>query len=136
MEELNYIDNVKSEKSHKLIWIILFALIGLGLSIKLTMIYFTVNFVKYALPSFCVINEVIDCDAVAQTSFAQFLGVPLAIYGCCLYLFVLFLCFVDKLCKVKYLDFLKVFKNKMAYIFSIYCFSFVISMSTGIGNLS
>ena len=116
------------QKTGKTIWLALWALIGLGLSIKLTLIYYNVNFVPNALPSFCAINDVIDCDAVAGTVYAQMLGVPLCCFGLFLYSFVFFMCFVDKLQNLKWLNFLKVFKNKFAYIFTIYLISFSISM--------
>ncbi len=112
----------------KRITLIILALIGLATSVKLSMIYMDANFNPYALPSFCSINNFIDCDSVAKTTFSQFLGVPLAFWGLCLYLFVLFLCFVDKLQNIKFLGFLKVFKNPRSYIYSIALVSFVISM--------
>lgn len=49
------------------------ALTGLILSVKLAMIYYDANFNKYALPSFCSINDFIDCDGVAKTTESQFL---------------------------------------------------------------
>ena len=112
----------------KTFWLVLLALIGLGLSIKLTVIYYMVNFVPDAMPSFCAINDVIDCDAVAGTVYAQILGVPTACFGLFLYSFVIFMCFVDKLQNLKFLGFLKVFKDKFSYIFTIYCISFSVSM--------
>ena len=113
---------------NKTFWLVLLALIGLGLSIKLTIIYYMVNFVPNAMPSFCAINDVIDCDAVAGTKYAQILGVPTACFGLFLYSFVFGMCFVDKLQNIKGLGFLKVFKDKFSYIFTIYCLSFTVSM--------
>lgn len=112
----------------KRISIVILSLIGLLASIKLTVIYFNVNFNPYALPSFCSINNFIDCDSVAKTTFSQFLGIPLALWGLCLYLFILFLSFTDYLKNFKYLKFLEVFKNPSSYIFSIMIFSFAVSM--------
>ncbi len=112
----------------KRISIIILALIGLFTAIKLTMIYIDVNFNPYSLPSFCSVSDKIDCDGVAKTQFSQFLGIPLAVWGLCLYLFIIFLCFVDKLKEFKYLGFLKVFKNPASYIYCITLLSFLISM--------
>lgn len=112
----------------KKISIILLAFIGFITSIKLTMIYIDANFNPYSLPSFCAINSFIDCDSVAKTSFSQFLGIPLAIWGLCLYIFILFLCFVEYLQKIKLLKFLEVFKNPTSYIFCLTFLSFCISM--------
>ena len=131
MENINEMSEVAAQdtkKCGKTIWLAIWALIGIGLSIKLTIIYYMVNFVPNAMPSFCAINDVIDCDAVAGTVYAQILGVPTACFGLFLYTFVFGMCFVDKLQTVKGLGFLSVFKDKFSYIFTIYCFSFAVSM--------
>ena len=131
MDNINEIEEAVPQKKWqfgKTFWLALWALIGLGLSIKLTIIYFMMNFVPDAAPSFCAINETIDCDAVAKTSYAQMFGIPTACFGLFLYSFVFGMCFVDKLKTVKGLGFLEVFKNKYAYIFTIYCMSFAVSM--------
>lgn len=112
----------------KRISLIILTLIGIITSIKLTVIYFDVNFNPYALPSFCSINSVVDCDAVAKTSYSQFLGIPLALWGLCLYSFILFLCLVDYLKNIKFLGFLEVFKSPQSYIYVISLLSFSISM--------
>ena len=104
------------------------ALIGLGLAIKLAFIYYTANYDKYALSSFCSINDFIDCDGAAKTNTAQFIGIPLAWWGIFFYLVVLFLSVVDKLKNIKFLKFLEVFKNPKAYIASLGFVAFVISM--------
>ncbi len=104
------------------------AVIGLLLTIKLAHIYYVANYVKYALPSFCTISSVIDCDGVAKTTSAQFWGIPLAYWGMFFYLTVLFLTFVNKLKNIKFLFFLEVFKNPKAYIAVLGAVAFVISM--------
>ena len=38
------------------------SIIGFALTIKLAMIYYVANYEKYALSSFCSINDFIDCD--------------------------------------------------------------------------
>ena len=128
MENVENLEVAVPQKTGKTTWLVLWALIGLGLSVKLTMIYYMVNFVPNAMPSFCAINDVIDCDAVAGTRYAQMLGVPLACFGLFLYSFIIFMCFVDKLKNIKLLSFLEVFKNKFAYIFTIYLISFGVSI--------
>ena len=54
------------------------AVLGLIIAIKLAFIYYSANYDKYALSSFCSINDFVDCDGVARTDKAQFLGIPLA----------------------------------------------------------
>ncbi len=113
----------------KRIWLTVIALIGLLTSIKLTVIFYESNYNPYALNSFCSINSLIDCDGVAKTSHAVFFGVPLAIWGLILYSFILFMTYVDKLKKIKFLTFLEVFKNPPSYIFAIGILAFFISMT-------
>ena len=104
------------------------ALIGLGLAIKLAFIYYSANYDNYALSSFCSINDFIDCDGAAKTNTAQFLGIPLAYWGIFFYITILFLTFVDRLKQVKWLKFLEVFKNPLAYMTFLGTIAFLISM--------
>lgn len=112
----------------KKIFIIFLSFIGLLLTIKLAFIYYDANFNPYALPSFCSINSFVDCDGVAQTIHSQFLGIPLAYWGMFLYLFIIFLTLVDNLKQIKFLTFLKVFKNPLAYISALGFIAFAISI--------
>ena len=105
------------------------AIIGFITSIKLTTIFYEANYNPYALNSFCTINNFIDCDGVAKTPHAQVFGIPLAIWGLILYLFFLFLTYVDKLSNIKFLGFLKVFKNPTSYIFAVGLMAFFMSMT-------
>ena len=119
----------------KKFWVIVLALLGLGLSIKLAHIYYVANFDKYALSSFCSINDFVDCDGAARTTKSQFCGIPLAYWGIFFYLIILFLSFVDKLKQIRFLSFLEVFKTPMAYISSLGLVSFFISMSLAIESV-
>ena len=112
----------------KTIIISILVLLGFIITIDLAYIYFEANFDQYALPSFCTISDLIDCDGVARTTEAQFLGVPLAYWGMFLYLFIIMLLCVDWLKKIPFLKFLEVFKNKFHYIASLGIISFTISM--------
>ena len=112
----------------KKIFIFIISLIGFLTTIKLAMIYYDVNFNDYALPSFCSVNEFIDCDGIAKTTESQFFGVPLAYWGMFLYLFIMLLLVADKLKNFKLLKFLEVFKNPLDYIALLGIFSFCISM--------
>ena len=103
----------------------LLTLLGLGLSVKLAQIYYLANFDKYALSSFCSINDFIDCDGVAKTTHAQFWGIPLAYWGIFFYVTIFFLTIVDKLKNFKIFD---AFKKPMAYISTLGIASFIISM--------
>lgn len=105
------------------------SVIGLALSVKLAMIYYVANYEKYALSSFCSINNFIDCDGAAKSLYSQFLGIPLAYWGMLFYLIIMFLTVVDKLKNLKFLRFLEVFKNPMLYITAIGTFAFIVSMS-------
>lgn len=104
------------------------ALVGLGLTIDLAYIYYTANYDKYALSSFCSINEFVDCDGAAKSVYSQFLGIPLAYWGMFFYLIILFLTFVDKLKNVRFLKLLEVFKEPKAYISTLGTIAFLCSM--------
>ncbi len=102
--------------------------IGFLLTIKLACIYYVANYEKYALSSFCSINDFIDCDGAAKSSVSQFWGIPLVYWGMLFYITIFFLTIVDKLKQVKFLKFLEVFKNPMSYIAVLGTVAFVISM--------
>ena len=102
--------------------------IGFLLTIKLACIYYVANYEKYALSSFCSINDFIDCDGAAKSSVSQFWGIPLSYWGMLFYITIFFLTIVDKLKQVKFLKFLEVFKNPMSYIAVLGTVAFVISM--------
>ena len=106
----------------------LLALLGLGLAIKLAFIYYSANYDRYSLSSFCSINNFIDCDGAARTNTAQFIGIPLAWWGIFFYIIVLFLSFVDKLKTNRFLRFLEEFKNPHSYIAVLGFVAFLISM--------
>lgn len=112
----------------KMLTIQILALAGLMLSIKLAFIYYHANYDKYALSSFCSINDFIDCDGAAKTNTAQFLGIPLAYWGIFFYITVFFLTIVDKLKNIKFFKFLEVFKNPKSYIATLGSIAFVVSM--------
>ena len=61
----------------KTVIISILVLLGFIITIDLAYIYHEANFNQYALPSFCTISDLIDCDGVARTTEAQFFGVPL-----------------------------------------------------------
>ena len=102
--------------------------VGFLLTIKLACIYYVANYEKYALSSFCSINDFIDCDGAAKSSVSQFWGIPLAYWGMLFYITVFFLTLVDKLKQVKFLKFLEVFKQPMAYITFLGTIAFTCSM--------
>ena len=104
------------------------ALIGIVTTIKLAIIYYDANFNQYALPSFCSLNDFIDCDGIAKTPEAQFLGIPLAYWGMFYYAFVFLMLFAQKLKNFKLFKFMEVFKNPMDYIASLGLFAFAVSM--------
>ena len=110
-------------------------ILGLLCCVELGVVYYQANYNPYAEPSFCNINEFVDCDAVAQTSKAVFTGIPLTYWGMFLYLFILMLLHVDKLKEIKWLWFLKVFKNPMSYISVLGIVSFLISICLAVVSI-
>lgn len=114
--------------------IFIFTLLGLGLSAYLCKIYYDANFNPYALASFCSVSEFVDCDGVARTTYSQFFGIPLCLWGVFFYLFVMAILFSDKLAKFKLFRFMEVFKNPQSYIFFLALLAFCISM--GLAGIS
>ena len=110
----------------KRILLTILTLIGLALSIELCIVYYNANFAIDAAPSICAISDKMDCDSVAKTSYSQFFGVPLSLWGVILYLFFLLMTYIDKVQNIKGLGILKVFKNPTSYIFCIGLFSCLI----------
>lgn len=108
--------------------IFIFGFIGMCLSVHLCKIYYDANFNPYALASFCSVSDFVDCDGVAKTTYSQFLGIPLCLWGVIFYLFVFAMIFADKLSKIKIFKFMEVFKNPQSYIFSLGLVAFTISM--------
>ena len=112
----------------KKIAVFVLALIGFLTTIKLAVIYHEANFNPYALPSFCSVNDLIDCDGVARTPESQFFGIPLAYWGLFLYAFIFLMLIADKLKNIKLFKFMEVFKNPLDYIASLGIIAFSISM--------
>lgn len=109
--------------------IIIIAIIGLICSIDLVYIFIKTNFLNDNIPSFCTVNNFVDCDGVAKTNFSVVFGIPLAIWGVILYLLFLFLALVDKIQAKLPNTIFKVFKNPLAYISTIGFLAFVCSMT-------
>ena len=103
----------------------LLAFLGLVVSIELTYIYFKANFLPGASPSFCTINEVIDCDTVAKTIYSTFFGIPQSVWGIMFYSFIMFL----SLFPFNKFDFFRNFKNPESYIFTISSFAVLFSLN-------
>lgn len=95
-------------------------------------IYNNVNILNVKEASFCHINDLIDCDGVSQTKYAQFLGIPLCLWGLLFYLFILFMVLIDDIKTIPQLGFLKVFKNPSSYIYSLSFVSVVVSVTLAI----
>lgn len=104
------------------------SILGLICTIKLALIYFQSNYNPYSTPSFCAINDFVDCDSVATTTKSVFLGIPLAYWGMFLYSFILMLLNVEKLSCKKGLGLLKVFKNPSSYISALGIISVILSV--------
>ena len=64
-------------------------ILGILCCIELAVVYYQANYNPYAEPSFCNMNDFVDCDSVAQTSKSVFLGIPLTYWGFFLYFFIL-----------------------------------------------
>jgi len=115
---------LKIEIKNQKLFIALIALLGLIISAELCFVFYNANFVLNAMPSFCTINSVIDCDAVAKTGFSLLFGIPLSVYGVLFYLFVLLL----SLFPFKKYRFSEKIKNPESLIFTLSTFSVISSV--------
>ncbi|MCR5265172.1 MAG: DsbA family protein [Cyanobacteria bacterium RUI128] len=116
------------------------AILGILCCIELAVVYYQANYNPYAEPSFCNMNSFVDCDSVAQTSKAVFLGIPLTYWGFVLYFFILMLLHVDTLKNIsiggkKIFGVLEVFKNPSSYISALGLISFAISIVLAITSI-
>jgi len=116
-----------SDKRFNIIVIIL-SLLGVILSVELTVIYYNVNFVHNAAPSFCVLNEVINCDAVEKSAFAVFMGIPNSVWGLIYFSIMLLIAGLGSFDNF----FSKEFKNTKSYIFSLATVGVVVSIVLGL----
>ena len=123
-------------ESSKKKWTLITLAVGFVIVFLLINIYNNVNILNVKEASFCHINDLIDCDGVSKTKYAQFFGIPLCLWGLFFYLFVLFLTLIDDIKTIPQLGFLKVFKNPSSYIHSLALVSVVISVALAIIHLS
>ena len=116
----------------KTIIIAILAVLGLILTVELSVIFFKVNFNEQYSASFCSVSSLIDCDGVAKTNYSMFLGIPLAIWGMLFYLLTLFLNFVNLIQNKFKNTIFDVFKNPKSYIATLGLLSFCISICLAI----
>lgn len=65
-------------------------LVGLILSLLLVHTHYK-NYTDLAYSSFCALTQAVNCDTVAQSPWSIFLGLPVALWGTCFYLYLLLL---------------------------------------------
>lgn len=82
------------EKRRHLLWIaVVCALVSIALHLYLTRQHYGLKYGE-ATASICNINEKLNCDAVAASSYSSFMGIPVAVWGLMTngaYLFLLFI---------------------------------------------
>ncbi|MDD3149473.1 MAG: vitamin K epoxide reductase family protein [Candidatus Gastranaerophilales bacterium] len=109
--------------------LIILAITGILFAGELTIVYYNANFAPDSSPSFCVVDETINCDDVARVPESRFLGIPNSLYGILFYLFVLVFAilelFKDKPFVKKYTQTLQ---NPISYIFCISSAALVVSL--------
>lgn len=112
------------------ILIFILSILGLAVSVKLSQIYFDANFLHGSTGNFCSINSVVDCNGIAQTKYASFLGIPLAVYGVLFYIAIIGLLFMDKLiAKFNFLKHFEDFTHPLQYIHLMAIFSVFVAIT-------
>ncbi|MDR2338396.1 MAG: thioredoxin domain-containing protein [Deltaproteobacteria bacterium] len=76
--------------------ILILTLFGLGISVLLLYHHVAANSGIQIFSSYCSINELFDCDAVAKSKYSVFLGIPIASYGLFFYCFFVISLFLFK----------------------------------------
>jgi len=99
-------------------------IIGLIISVELCVVYYNANLNTGSAPSFCSINEVLDCDSVSQTAFSRFLGVPLSLWGIGFYLFILFILFFP----FQRFKLFEKFAHPKSYVFTLATVAVIVSI--------
>jgi uncharacterized membrane protein/predicted DsbA family dithiol-disulfide isomerase len=70
--------------------VLLMSLVGLGLSLYLSVLHWQVNN-EPGHVSFCAMNEAVNCDTVALSRYSSFLGIPISTWGIFFYMLVMVL---------------------------------------------
>lgn len=78
---LNGVMKTTASKNKFLLLSILTTVIAIGVHLYLTQHFFGLKYGTAEGPSFCNINDVMNCDAVTASKFSALLGVPVALWG-------------------------------------------------------
>jgi protein-disulfide isomerase/uncharacterized membrane protein len=60
---------------------LLLVLVAIGFHVYLSLHYYSIHFGQYLGDSICNVGSAFNCDSVSTSSFAQFLGIPMAVWG-------------------------------------------------------
>ena len=88
-------------RSRWFVAMVVFLLIGFADSVYLIYHHYQVNLSQHATTSFCVINEVIDCNRVARGFGSTLLGVPVATLGMFAHLYLLIAFLAERVMRPK-----------------------------------
>ncbi|MCP4680398.1 MAG: thioredoxin domain-containing protein [Deltaproteobacteria bacterium] len=87
--------STKTEKNHKLArYILLAALLGLGLAAWLTYIHVRVH-IDPAYESVCALGEKVNCETIAASAYSVFFGLPVSVWGFVAYAVLMVLAVVE-----------------------------------------
>ncbi|MBS3149534.1 vitamin K epoxide reductase family protein [Candidatus Woesearchaeota archaeon] len=109
-------------KRSLILFILILSLLGMPLTIYLTYLHF-----KPELSTFCNFNEKFNCDIVNKSSYAEILGIPVAIFGFIGYLLFFILSF-EKIIAMKKKGNLVKEKKITKYILILSIVSFIFSL--------
>ncbi len=103
--------------------IILTTIFGLVITIYLTIHHYRMMSGLPEYQSFCSVSEVIDCDMVNSSSYSEFKGLPLALFGAAIYASILCLMilsiFIKGLVVKRYMVFISLI-GLLSFCFSLY----------------
>lgn len=102
--------------------LLILAIIGIILSIELTVFYFMVNLLPDGI-SICLTNNYITCEALAKSSYSAFFGIPFSIFNLIYFLVIL----AYSLALFFKMPLIKKCENPKVYIFTFATFALLIS---------
>lgn len=88
-------------RSRWFVAMVIFLVLGFADSVYLIYHHYQVNLAQHEVASFCVINDVIDCNRVARSFGSTLFGIPVATLGMFAHLYLLLAFFAERLMRPK-----------------------------------
>ncbi len=114
------VDNTADNSRTTYFRIFFLTLVGIALSVYLSIHHIEVNSNSDAGPSFCAISASFDCDSVARSAYSELAGIPLANLGLAFYIWLGWLSFSSFRGRENNIDSAIVLLSSLGLIFSLF----------------